>query len=205
MTALKTEVIGESVSRQREILTGSEINTVKRKLIGKRGFRDLTGRRFGRLVAIEPTGEHASDGCYYWLCKCSCGNTKVVSSNKLLQGRTVSCGCYGKEQRYNSHTYVCGTCLEFIRKRKLSSNNTSGVRGVSASRGRWQAKISFAGKQFFLGRYDRFDAAAAVIREAEAIRLDIAENHGLSKEQAINVFAKRMEELKHKRLEPIRF
>lgn len=30
----------------------------------------------------------------YALCKCECGNEKVVSISNLIKGATTSCGCY---------------------------------------------------------------------------------------------------------------
>ena len=54
---------------------------------------NLAGRVFGRLTVIErgrdvPGSRHA-----HWRCRCECGKEKVVRSNGLTSGRTVSCGC----------------------------------------------------------------------------------------------------------------
>lgn len=159
-------------------------------------FRDLTGRRFGRLTAVRPTGEKAADGCYYWLCRCACGEETVVSSSKLLQGKTVSCGCYGRERRAESRTYVGGTCLEIVRSPRTPKNNTSGVKGVSRSRGMWLAKISFARRQFFLGRYREFEKAVAVHRRAVALRAEVLEQIDALGDGAVAVLAQRLEELR---------
>lgn len=63
--------------------------------------KDITGQRFGRLVAqyykLVPnpkTGKNVT----YWHCKCDCGNEKDIRRGDLQQGRTLSCGCYGREQ-----------------------------------------------------------------------------------------------------------
>lgn len=32
------------------------------------------------------------------MCKCDCGNSKVVQARHLTDGSTVSCGCYAREQ-----------------------------------------------------------------------------------------------------------
>jgi len=53
---------------------------------------DLTGKRFGKLVAIEPTEERRG-GSVVWKCQCNCGKTSFVSSRNLISGRTKSCGC----------------------------------------------------------------------------------------------------------------
>ena len=56
---------------------------------------DLTGRQFGRLTVI---GRYESS-CHNtrWLCKCECGEVRVVYGNHLRSGRTKSCGCLNKE------------------------------------------------------------------------------------------------------------
>ncbi|WP_425128151.1 HNH endonuclease [Burkholderia pseudomallei] len=54
--------------------------------------RDLTGRKFGRLTAIERAGR-SEEGVILWKCTCECGGNKVVRSTYLLQGNTLSCGC----------------------------------------------------------------------------------------------------------------
>ena len=53
---------------------------------------DLTGRRFGRLVALECVGSKKRTG-RLWRCKCDCGNYTVVPASKLLNENTTSCGC----------------------------------------------------------------------------------------------------------------
>lgn len=59
---------------------------------------DLTGRRFGRLTALEKV-ENTPSGRTRWKCQCDCGNTKVVQSGNLTSGHTLSCGCLAKEAR----------------------------------------------------------------------------------------------------------
>ena len=54
--------------------------------------KDLTGQKFGKLTALEKLPECVRNG-YLWLCQCDCGNTKVVPSGDLTQGRVKSCGC----------------------------------------------------------------------------------------------------------------
>lgn len=61
-------------------------------------FIDLTGQRFGKLVAIKRAGT-TSSGSVLWLCQCDCGNTKKVSSSNLRTGHTKSCGCLSKENK----------------------------------------------------------------------------------------------------------
>lgn len=54
--------------------------------------KDLTGIRFGRLVALEPTG-YDRHGVMRWKCRCDCGAVHETSRSKLISGNTISCGC----------------------------------------------------------------------------------------------------------------
>lgn len=59
----------------------------------KAGQKDLTGRRFGKLVCLEPTEERGPSGGVVWRCRCDCGNECLAVSTQLLQGYKKSCGC----------------------------------------------------------------------------------------------------------------
>jgi hypothetical protein len=54
-------------------------------------YKDLTGRRYGRLVVISPYAGIAK-GSKEWLCRCDCGAECWARSGKLIQGRKQSCG-----------------------------------------------------------------------------------------------------------------
>lgn len=58
-------------------------------------FGDLTVVRF-----LEKRGH----GNYYYLCKCSCGNTCEVPKSFLLNGSWKSCGCKQQEHGHNVHS-----------------------------------------------------------------------------------------------------
>ena len=57
---------------------------------------NISGQRFGRLVAIEYVGSTKSHNAL-WLCQCDCGNMIVTRSVTLRKKQTTSCGCYRKE------------------------------------------------------------------------------------------------------------
>jgi hypothetical protein len=52
---------------------------------------DLTGQRFGKLVADKVVGSHRKGRV--WRCTCDCGGTNDVPSERLRNGWTKSCGC----------------------------------------------------------------------------------------------------------------
>lgn len=110
---------------------------------GKRArFCDITGMRFGKLVAVEPTQERSGNSIV-WRCKCDCGKESLHSSNALRSGQAKSCGCsrYEKRRRSGSGVYTNGN--------------------------RWQAAICYHGKTYRLGTFDTQEEALAVRMEAE--------------------------------------
>ena len=67
--------------------------------------KNISGNRFGRLVAMEPEGiTSGKAGQLKWRCLCDCGSEVVVNGSKLRNGHTQSCGCINserlKEQNY---------------------------------------------------------------------------------------------------------
>lgn len=76
-------------------------------------IKDMTGIRFGRLTVLGIYGRKGKEAT--WLCKCDCGNEKVVTGRVLRQGKTKSCGCLVSENavhrnlkhgKYGSRLYV---------------------------------------------------------------------------------------------------
>jgi len=60
---------------------------------------DLTGRKFGRLIALHYSGvQHGTN--VSWACLCSCGNIKNIRETDLKNGHTKSCGCFRRDFRY---------------------------------------------------------------------------------------------------------
>lgn len=62
---------------------------------------DLKGKQFGKLIAIDYKGDKTPSGERLWLCKCECGNTKLVQRKHLQAGFTKSCGCVAHPKNKN--------------------------------------------------------------------------------------------------------
>ena len=76
---------------------------------------DISGMRFGALVAIEPTEQRARDRQFYWRCRCDCGLEKRVLLGNLRSGTTKSCGCQGSRrllsQKVEGRCETCGVSV----------------------------------------------------------------------------------------------
>ena len=129
--------------------------------------KDISGRRFGRLTAVEPLPGR-SQGSVVWKCRCDCGRECEVPYNSLMQGNTQSCGCMKLDHKQPPLHYVDGTCVEMLKRKGLNSNNTSGHTGVIATKdGRWIARIQFKKKRYSLGIFEKYEDAVKARERAE--------------------------------------
>ena len=55
--------------------------------------KDLRGKRFGRLTAIECVGKAQNSTYRLWRCTCDCGREVITTTHALTCGDTKSCGC----------------------------------------------------------------------------------------------------------------
>ncbi len=97
---------------------------------------DLSNMNFGRLTVVSFAGRIG--GRAAWLCSCTCGNSKIVRAEQLLNGATASCGCLRKEGPHTthglSHTRIC-RIWKNMNTRCYNSNSPNyvryGGRGIS--------------------------------------------------------------------------
>ena len=135
----------------------------------RKAYHDIAGRRFGRLIAVEPV-EKRSGGAVVWKCLCDCGQEREYPVKTLLEGKALSCGCLKHENDALQRTlhYIDGTCVEFLENMgKLRSDNTSGYPGLKYERGKWIARITFKKRMYYLGTYADKEEAIRVRKEAE--------------------------------------
>lgn len=110
-------------------------------------FKDLTGKRFGRLLVVKFHASILTAGgkrLTQWLCRCDCGSQKIVPGKHL--GAIVSCGC-----RHDTIGLTHGMCYskEYIawraaKSRCVNSRNPGygnyGGRGIRMS-AEWMASF----------------------------------------------------------------
>ena len=52
---------------------------------------ELKGKRFGSWVVLEEVGRNKHNSVV-WLCRCDCGNEKIVGGSSIVSGKSKSCG-----------------------------------------------------------------------------------------------------------------
>ena len=58
---------------------------------------DLVGEKYGLLTVLEEAPRKGQ--ARVWRCLCDCGNVVDVRQSDLRSGKTLSCGCLGKQKR----------------------------------------------------------------------------------------------------------
>ena len=97
---------------------------------------------------------------------------KITLMHNLIMkppsGKEVDHIFHNTNDNRKEYLRICETYENAINKR-LQSNNTSGVKGVSwnNSRSKWVAYINYNKKRISLGRFDSFKEAVKVREEAE--------------------------------------
>lgn len=79
---------------------------------------DITGQRFGRLVAISQIEKpRAGGGVYHmWKCLCDCGGTITTRVANLRNGSTQSCGCLQRERAISQIATMSKPAIEYFCK-----------------------------------------------------------------------------------------
>jgi len=142
---------------------------------------DITGQRFGMLVAIRPTGKKkkgSTSSPAIWECRCDCGNIIEVQKKNLLRGSKKSCGCLFHEMMvehgksidvHKVFGLVENTSLSMLKDKKPRKDSKTGYRGVYFSNRdqKYIASIGFKKKDKKLGSFDTLEEAVKARAKAE--------------------------------------
>lgn len=71
-------------------------------------FKDMTNKRFGKLVAVrvDDAPPPKSRPGVWWICKCDCGALKSIPGKRLRDGSYRSCGCAKFDAGDKSHSWT---------------------------------------------------------------------------------------------------
>ena len=109
---------------------------------------DLTGSRFGALVALRLGEKQRKTSGAWWMCACDCGAVKHLPSTSLVSGSVASCGCQHRRRigaanrthgRSKSRTYGLWRAM---RNRCNRLNQDYSARGITYDQ-RWDTFENF--------------------------------------------------------------
>ena len=80
---------------------------------GKSRLKDITGKRYGRLVAKERV---YIGGNPFWRCVCDCGGERFASVRDLNAGKINSCGCLVSVAEETMANYLAENRIPFVQQ-----------------------------------------------------------------------------------------
>lgn len=92
--------------------------------------KDLTGQKFGMYTVLGYS--HTKDAQPYWVCRCDCGNERVVAGNNLKRGKSISCGCSRRVNiKHNTRLYhIHGGMIQRCYNKNSPEYEFYGGRGI---------------------------------------------------------------------------
>jgi len=135
------------------------------RTVGRR-TKDRTGERYHMLSVVSYAGKN-KHGQPMWNCACDCGNTHVVSGNRLQTNTTKSCGCWKSEIKRTHGKSGTKEYSAYLDAKDRCNNNNSQVYSYYGDRG-----IEF--------RFDSFEEFYAELGDAPepTYSLDRIDNNG---------------------------
>ena len=89
--------------------------------------KNITGQRFGKLIALFPNLELTEEKnkentvqSIYWHCKCDCGNEVDVRLGNLQSGDCQSCGCIKSKGETKISLILRENNINFMRQKRFS-------------------------------------------------------------------------------------
>lgn len=114
-------------------------------------FVDVSGKRFGRLVAMFPVDTSVTGETYdtrTWRCKCDCGNICDVKYCSLYTGNTASCGCKKRDS-------ISDRCISDISGKKFGSLLVLNRTKSHKNRAMWECLCDCGNMCVVCGKYLR--------------------------------------------------
>lgn len=115
---------------------------------GLRHFKDLTEQKIGRWTVLERVENE--NNYVKWKCQCECGEIRNVFANSLLNGASLSCGCYkadrAHELNFEDLTGMRVGILTVIKRTKEDYISPSGNKSPQ-----WLCKCDCGNEKIVLG------------------------------------------------------
>ena len=147
----------------------------------KKTFIDITGQRFGKLVAKYEVGS-TKDGRSIWYCECDCGGHKEVVGKLLRNGHTHSCGC--SNSKGNVKVKQCLEQLQLSFEEEKTFEDCYTFKGYpyyfDFYLPDYNCCIEYDGKQHYVGwPIDNKRASVEYIQKNDQIKTDYCKNNNI--------------------------
>lgn len=113
-------------------------------------IKDLTGKKFGRLIILKQSENRNKNNKVLWICNCDCGTKNFETTGRdIVRGDTKSCGCLKHDLKGNcvlqlekKTNKILSAFKSFTIAKKLTGISVSDyIRGLSKYGGGYDWKI----------------------------------------------------------------
>ena len=137
----------------------SSLKSGKTKNCGcKRHNPSLEGKKIGHWVVIKKSKRKRPNGhyCTTYFCRCECGTERYVDESRLLNGKSLSCGCYSSKANEYISSALKENSINF--EAEYSYEDLKGPKGgllrfdfaIKDNDGNVLCLIEYQGKQHYL-------------------------------------------------------
>lgn len=90
----------------------------------KKGYEDLTGKRFGHFLIIGMDIEKSKNSPH-WICQCDCGKQFTRVNHNIINGLTTHCGCIKRKRQsdYKQLKDITGNRYGLLTVIKIDKDN----------------------------------------------------------------------------------
>ncbi len=120
------------------------------KEIAKERKYNLTGKRFGKLIALQQDWNKDTNKAG-WKCQCDCGNIITVATSILINNKITSCGCVKSKGEFKIIQILKENNIIFQTQYKIFFQNSNRYFdfAIFDSSGKIKYFIEYDGKQHF--------------------------------------------------------
>jgi hypothetical protein len=112
-------------------VSGANLRTGNTKSCGCLVFKNIAGQKFGKLTVLKQDG-FSRNGEALWLCRCECGNEKIINGSNLRRGHIVSCGCKSPNYKHGMrNSLIYKKHAEMLCRCRNKNNPLYGGRGIT--------------------------------------------------------------------------
>lgn len=137
----------EIITRGESLVSGStkSCGCSRGEFVSKANKADITGQRFGKLVAIKRLNKQTKKSEWIWQCKCDCGNFTEATVELLRKGQKVQCEeCFDRylkeEGIQKAQAAMQENTIDGVQVLRYTDNpnknNTTGYKGVTLNKRR---------------------------------------------------------------------
>lgn len=144
---------------------------LQKEMVSSLNRKDLTNQRFGMLTALSPLSER-KDNKIVWLCRCDCGTECKVTSSRLINGHTQSCGCLKSKGELEIAQILIENNIEYEKEKKFED---LGLYRYDFYLPQYNRLIEFDGEQHFKQVKNWGNLASQ--KERDALKTEYAISH----------------------------